>query len=66
MDAIGSPLNFNPKIFAFTPSLHQDTYDFIDPKHANLQGKNVLITGASRGIGEIAIPYACLALFRLH
>lgn len=36
-----------------------DTYPYIDPKKANLKGKNVFITGASRGLGKAtAISYA--------
>lgn len=36
-----------------------DTYPYIDPKKANLKGKNVFITGASKGLGKAtAISYA--------
>jgi NAD(P)-dependent dehydrogenase (short-subunit alcohol dehydrogenase family) len=36
-----------------------DTYPFIDPTKANLSGKSVFITGASKGIGKaIAISFA--------
>ncbi|CAK7228645.1 hypothetical protein SCUCBS95973_006948 [Sporothrix curviconia] len=42
-----------------TEHSHHDTYDAISPKHVNLAGKAVLITGASRSIGRsIAIAYA--------
>jgi NAD(P)-dependent dehydrogenase (short-subunit alcohol dehydrogenase family) len=45
--------------FRFTPTIHNDTYPAIDPTKVNLSGKNVLITGASKGIGRaIAISYA--------
>jgi FlaA1/EpsC-like NDP-sugar epimerase len=38
---------------------HHDTYPFIDPTKANLSGKSVLITGASKGIGKAtAISFA--------
>jgi len=38
---------------------HHDTYDFIDPTKADLYGKSVLITGASKGIGKAtAISFA--------
>ncbi|EXM21447.1 Short-chain dehydrogenase/reductase SDR [Fusarium oxysporum f. sp. vasinfectum] len=33
-------------------STHNDTYPFIDPSNADLSGKSVLITGASKGIGK--------------
>lgn len=37
----------------FTPSIHHDTYPAIDPtRQASHRGKNVFITGASRGIGR--------------
>lgn len=36
----------------FTPTIHNDTYPSIDPTKANLQGKSVLITGASKGVGR--------------
>ena len=40
-------------------SSHKDTYPFIDPAKADLTGKSVLITGASKGIGKAtAISYA--------
>ncbi|KAI5245504.1 NAD-P-binding protein [Aureobasidium subglaciale] len=38
--------------FDFTPTIHNDTYDFISTKHQNLKGKRVFITGASKGIGK--------------
>jgi NAD(P)-dependent dehydrogenase (short-subunit alcohol dehydrogenase family) len=45
--------------FTFTPTLHHDTYPFISPTKTNLNGRVVLITGASRGIGRnLAISYA--------
>ncbi|RYP20748.1 hypothetical protein DL767_009395 [Monosporascus sp. MG133] len=40
-------------------SAHKDTYPFIDPAKADLTGKSVLITGASKGIGKAtAISFA--------
>jgi NAD(P)-dependent dehydrogenase (short-subunit alcohol dehydrogenase family) len=38
--------------YDFTPTLHDDTYDFIDPAQFDLNGKAVYISGASRGIGR--------------
>jgi hypothetical protein len=38
---------------------HGDTYPFIDPRKADLTGRSVVITGASRGIGRAtAISFA--------
>ncbi|KAF5380274.1 hypothetical protein D9757_007950 [Collybiopsis confluens] len=43
----------------FVPTAHHDTYEAVNPSHADLAGKVVLITGASKGIGKgIAIAYA--------
>lgn len=36
----------------FTPTIHQDTYAFIKPEQFDLNGRNVFITGASKGIGR--------------
>ncbi|TLD35480.1 oxidoreductase-like protein [Venturia nashicola] len=36
----------------FTPTIHNNTYPSIDPTKTNLQGKSVLITGASKGVGR--------------
>ncbi|KAE9966238.1 hypothetical protein BLS_007257 [Venturia inaequalis] len=36
----------------FTPTIRNDTYPSIDPTKANLSGKSVLITGASKGLGR--------------
>ncbi|KAL1800971.1 hypothetical protein ACET3X_001313 [Alternaria dauci] len=52
----------------FTPTERHDTYSYIAPANANLSGKHVLITGASKGVGRAtAISYAkagasCIAL----
>lgn len=43
--------NSNHPGISFTPTIHNDTYDFISPKHLNLSKKRVFITGASKGIG---------------
>ncbi|ORY15411.1 hypothetical protein BCR34DRAFT_508423 [Clohesyomyces aquaticus] len=45
----------------FTPTMHRDVYAAISPKNPDLNaaGKNVLITGATRGIGKaIALSWA--------
>lgn len=43
----------------FIPPAHHDTYPSVDPAKANMLGKVVLITGASRGIGKAtAIAFA--------
>lgn len=43
----------------FTPTIHSDTYDFVNPRIQNLNGKAVFITGASKGVGrETALAYA--------
>lgn len=39
--------------------MHKDSYEAIDSKKANLTGKSVFITGASKGIGKaIAVSFA--------
>ncbi|KIV90907.1 hypothetical protein PV10_05509 [Exophiala mesophila] len=43
----------------FIPKLHHDSYPFIDSSKADLSGKSVLISGASKGIGRAtAISFA--------
>ncbi|OTA66796.1 NAD(P)-binding protein [Hypoxylon sp. EC38] len=43
----------------FTRTIHTDTYEYISPKNADLSGKSVLITGASKGVGkETALSFA--------
>jgi len=43
----------------FVPTTHHDTYPAIDPAKANLAGKVVAITGASKGIGKsVAVAFA--------
>jgi NAD(P)-dependent dehydrogenase (short-subunit alcohol dehydrogenase family) len=45
--------------YGFTTTRRYDTYAAISPSKINLSGKNVLITGAARGLGrEIALSYA--------
>ncbi|KAF4947785.1 hypothetical protein FSARC_13890 [Fusarium sarcochroum] len=47
-----------PSVASYVSS-HKDTYPFIDPSKADLTGKSVLITGASKGIGKAtAISFA--------
>lgn len=47
------------EVSAFIKTNHTDTYDFISPKHADLSGRSVFITGASKGIGRAtALSYA--------
>ena len=50
----------NDKIAAdFIPNLRHDTYTYIDPTKCNLEGKSVVLSGASKGIGKAtAISYA--------
>lgn len=48
-----------PSVINFVPTLHHNSYALIDPLKADLSGKHVLITGASKGIGRyIALSYA--------
>lgn len=42
-----------PQLATYVTPRH-DTYPFIDPTSANLAGKSVFITGASKGIGKAA------------
>ena len=43
----------------FTPTLHHDTYDFINPERFDLNGEAVFITGASKGICRaVAMSFA--------
>ena len=43
----------------YTETVHNDTYPAISPLAANLKGKSVFISGASKGIGKaIALSYA--------
>lgn len=38
----------------YVPTIHNDTYPAIDPTKADLKGKYIFITGASKGVGEAA------------
>lgn len=38
--------------FNFTERIHRDTYPYVNPMNADLTGRAVFITGASRGIGR--------------
>ncbi|CAK4012834.1 NAD-P-binding [Lecanosticta acicola] len=43
----------------FTPTIHNDTYAYIDPSQFDLEGRAVFVTGASKGVGrDTAISYA--------
>lgn len=43
----------------FTPTIHNDTYDFIKPEQWDLASRAVLVTGASKGLGkDNAISFA--------
>lgn len=44
---------------SFTKTRRADTYDYISPRNADLSGRSVFITGASKGIGRAtALSYA--------
>ena len=48
-----------PGDYTTTQTVHSDIYDAISPALLDLSGRAVLITGASRGVGEqIALAYA--------
>lgn len=54
-----SPPAIDPAAREFVSTTHHDTYDFIKPKRSHSGERRVLITGASKGIGQaIAIAYA--------
>lgn len=44
------------KMLQFTPTMHRKVYPAIDPKNPqnSAAGKNVLVTGATRGIGKVS------------
>ena len=45
--------------FDFTPTIRNDTYDFVKPEQWDLTSKSVLVTGASKGLGkDNAISFA--------
>lgn len=48
-----------PAVRDLVPTAHSDTYPFISTSNADLSGKSVFITGASKGIGKgIALSFA--------
>ncbi|KAL3461907.1 hypothetical protein BJX64DRAFT_288863 [Aspergillus heterothallicus] len=48
-----------PGDYDVTRTIHNDTYPAINPSHLNLNGKSVLLTGGSRGIGRaMALSFA--------
>lgn len=48
-----------PGDYTMTKTVHSDTYPAIDPTKADLSGKAVYVSGASRGIGrEMALSYS--------
>ena len=55
----------NTEVYHFVTA-HKDTYPLIDPQGANLSGRAVLITGASKGIGRTtAIRFAVAGCSRI-
>ncbi|KAK5685872.1 hypothetical protein LTS10_001985 [Elasticomyces elasticus] len=45
--------------YDFVGTLHDNTYDSVDPKNFDLSGRTVFLTGASKGIGhETALSFA--------
>ncbi|KAI0729731.1 putative oxidoreductase [Fomitopsis betulina] len=43
----------------FVPTARHDTYPAVDPAKANLKGKVILVTGASKGLGKaLAVAFA--------
>jgi len=45
--------------YDFTPTIRNDTYDFVKPEQWDLSSKSVLVTGASKGLGkDNAISFA--------
>ena len=51
--------NFSSGDYTTTKEVHNDSYPAIDPAKADLSGKAIFVSGASRGIGRcIALSYA--------
>jgi hypothetical protein len=48
----------------FTPTMHREMYPAISPTNSanSAVGKNVLVTGATRGIGKVNTPPLTLIL----
>ncbi|KAK9425785.1 hypothetical protein SUNI508_03146 [Seiridium unicorne] len=54
-----TPLENLAAVKSFTKTSRADSYEFISPKNADLSGKSVFISGASKGIGRAtALSYA--------
>lgn len=48
-----------PGDYTTTRTVHNDTYDAIDPTKADFSGKTVFVNGASRGLGkQMALSFA--------
>lgn len=49
----------SPAAVAFVPTLRHDTYDYIRSLKGDFEDRSVLVTGASKGIGQaVAVAYA--------
>ncbi|KAL9094326.1 MAG: hypothetical protein Q9165_003467 [Trypethelium subeluteriae] len=48
-----------PGDYDMVPTIHNDTYPAIDPSKANLSGKAIFVSGASKGLGRaMAVAFA--------